>query len=531
MRVFQEMSDNVLDFIENSRLGASLFRFGRMALFGIVIFLGARVIATQFLAFNFRDVLFVGITSVAFLLVYWRREFGIMLIVATTAFIVHYGAIPTLSLYHFVPELRWLEPWRLLLGQGVLLLLFAFYFTSREVTTLKERLATPLAGAIALFLVVITATATAGVVFKDVYFPRMVEVARHYSFYLVFFAVLLSLDSRRQVRVLLALLLAMAVLMGLLMTAQFVLGPRVRLFVGESIRVETLGRFAGRVLPPGQTLVWFAVPVLVSVIPVLRGRLRLLTMLSLGVVSMGLLLTFTRAMWMGALGGVLLMLFVARTLERQRILRMFGFFAGCVGFLLLVLGTISTDTENYVASYIERFTSTFKVESYVAESTVGVRLEEIREAWPRVVENPWTGIGLGGTYSQMARWDDLQQSHVWRPRTYIHNAYVLVLTKAGALGLATMLAMLGIFFWRAGKIARELGDPLERAVIVGAMGATFACMVGSMLQPSLTRAAPVILLGILWGITELYRYFQQRDEHELAHSGRPAHGRSVDANG
>jgi O-antigen ligase len=251
---------------------------------------------------------------------------------------------------------------------------------------------------------------------------------------------------------------------------------------------------------------------LVSVIPLQQGRTRNLSLLALGVVVMGLLLTFTRAMWMGTLGGVVLMLFAVRGRERQRILRMFAVFAAFVGFLLLILGTVSTESENYVASYIERFTSTFKVESYVAESTIGVRLEEIREAWPRVVERPWLGIGLGGTYSQVPKWDDAQQSHVWRPRTYIHNAFMLVLTKAGVLGLSTLLAMLGVFFWRANRLSRTLRDPTERALVVGAMGATFACVVGSMLQPSLTRAAPVTLLGILWGVLELYRWFQERDD-------------------
>lgn len=518
MRVLGQINDGLLDFIENTRLGARLFQIGRAMLFGLVIFVAARFVASQFLSLDFRDVLFMAITAVSFLLVYWRREFGIILVVATTAFIMHYDAIPTLSLYHFVPELSWLEPWRLLVGQAILLLLFGLALTSRDLGSMKERAATPLAGAVLLFLLVITATASAGVVFQGVYFPQMVGVSRHYSFYLVFFAVLLSLSSRAQVRTVLNVLLVMAVVMGLLMVAQFALGARVRLFIGEGIRVEALGRFAGRVLPPGQALVWFAVPMLVSVIPLQQGRTRILSLLALGVVSMGLLLTFTRAMWMGTLGGVLLMLFVVHGRERQRILRMFAVFAACVGFLLLILGTVSTDTENYVATYIERFTSTFKIESYVAESTIGVRLEEIREAWPRVVESPWLGIGLGGTYSEVPKWDDLQQSHVWRPRTYIHNAFMLVLTKAGVLGLSSLLAMLGVFFWRANKISRSLRDPTERAVVVGAMGATFACVVGSMLQPSLTRAAPVTLLALMWGVTELFRWFQQRDDREAATS-------------
>ncbi len=110
------------------------------------------------------------------------------------------------------------------------------------------------------------------------------------------------------------------------------------------------------------------------------------------------------------------------------------------------------------------------------------------------------------------------------PRSYIHNVYVLILTKAGALGLGAFLAMLGVFFWRARRISRSVRDPMERAIVVGAMGATFACMVGSMLQPSLSRAAPVTLLALMWGIVELYRWFGQRDQAAGLH--RPEHAAS-----
>src|SRR5262245_26231136 len=123
MRALANLHSSVLDFIENTRLGAFGFRMARLALLGILVFIGSKVASGQFLAFELRDVLFIAITALVFLGIAARWEAGIAAVLATTSFIAYYDIIPTLSLYHFIPEIPILETLRLLVGQGIMLFL------------------------------------------------------------------------------------------------------------------------------------------------------------------------------------------------------------------------------------------------------------------------------------------------------------------------------------------------------------------------------------------------------------------------
>ena len=47
MRIAHDFHATVLDFIENTRLGTSLFRLARLGLFAVAIFVGSRIAARQ----------------------------------------------------------------------------------------------------------------------------------------------------------------------------------------------------------------------------------------------------------------------------------------------------------------------------------------------------------------------------------------------------------------------------------------------------------------------------------------------------
>jgi O-antigen ligase len=387
--------------------------------------------------------------------------------------------------------------------------MLAMFYTSREARTFQERVATPLAAAVVLFLLAITFASISGVVFHDVGFPKMVEYARPYSYYLTFFLVLLCLNSRTALRRLLVILLIMAVIMGIGMSLQFLLGDRVRIFIGGDIRVESFGRFAGRVLPPGYALVWLGVPVMVAVLQAVKGRSRIWQLIALATMAAGLLFTFTRAMWMGTIAGIVTMLFIGHGLERRGMMRIFVAFSASVAVLLLVLGLVSTESENYMKPYVDRFLSTFNAESYGPESTIGARLTEVDAAWDRFVEHPWLGIGIGGSYSQELKWNNDLYTHEWRGITHIHNGYMLLLCKTGLIGLMSFVLMVTMFFRRAWFISRLLSDPVDRALVLGVIGSTVSCLVATMLQPSIAVAATVTPLAALWGAVEFLRWTEQ----------------------
>src|SRR6059036_2611971 len=109
MRVVRVMGDSFLDFVENTRLGSALFQLARLGIFALAILVVSRMASHQFLAFDLSDIVFMAITAVVFLIVMWRWEIGVILVLCTTSFVAYYDALPTLSLYHFIPEIPILE--------------------------------------------------------------------------------------------------------------------------------------------------------------------------------------------------------------------------------------------------------------------------------------------------------------------------------------------------------------------------------------------------------------------------------------
>lgn len=533
MRALANVYSSFLDVIENTRWGVAGFRLARFGLFAMVIFMGTRVASGQFLAFDFSDILFMAITALVFLAIYTRWEIGIAAVLATTSFIAYYDAMPTLSLYHFIPEIPILEDLRLVLGQGMMLFLFAIYATSMEVTTARQRLTTPMTPVVLLFLLAIFIASMVGIVFGNVYLSKMVETARPYSFYLMFFVGLLCLRNRRSLNTLLVILVVMAAITAVLMFIQFAAGDRFKVFLGQSVRVELFGGYAGRILPPGTELIWMTVPFVISRIPISSARVQRGLIALLALLLGGLLLTFTRSVWMGTLLSMIVMAILGRGAVRRGVLRMFLALGIFVAILMVGLQLVSTDENNYMAPYVQRFTSIFNPESYEEGSSADARRQEIQAAWPKIVQHPWFGVGVGGTYDYIEAWDDATKSHYMRPVSYIHNAYFLLLTHTGVIGFSTCMLMYITFFARARKIFRRLRRPDDRAVVMAGIGAIASVMLASIMQPSLWYPPAVPCIGLIFAVVEVVRYFSELEEKngngglraEVTAGNRPRFGR------
>ena len=422
--------------------------------------------------------------------------------------------MPTLSLYHFIPEIPVLEHLRLVIGQGVMLFLLALFVFSLEVRTARARLATPMAPAVLIFLLVMLIASIIGLLFGNVNVPKLVESSRPYTFYLMFFVTLLCVRGRRELGILLTTALVMACIVAILMFVQFVAGDRFKVFLGQSVRVEQFGGFAGRILPPGTDLIWMTVPFVIARIPIASRRVGRALIAALGLLLGGLLLTFTRSVWMGTLLSMSIMAILGRGAIRRGVLRMFVALGGFVALLLVLLSLVSTERENYMTPYVKRFSSIFNPDSYAEGSSAGARWEEIAAAWPVIVKNPWLGIGPGASYNYVEAWDDYAKTHYMRGVSYIHNAYVLLLTQSGALGLATCMVMYIVFFVRARKIFYSLQSHEDRSLVMAAMGSVASVMLASIMQPSLWSPPAVPCIGIVFGLVELVRFLHDREQSE-----------------
>jgi O-antigen ligase len=211
---------------------------------------------------------------------------------------------------------------------------------------------------------------------------------------------------------------------------------------------------------------------------------------------------------------MVIMAVLGRGAVRRGVLRMFLALGVFVAVLLVALQLVSTDESNYMTPYVKRFTSIFDPESYEEGSSAGARWMEVQAAWPKVVEHPWWGVGVGGTYRWEEAWDDYGQAHFMRPVSYIHNAYFLILTHTGVIGFTSCMAMYVVFFVRARRIFARLDRPQDRATVMACIGAIGSVLLASIMQPSLWYPPAVPCIGVIFGLMEVTRYFRDREVQE-----------------
>lgn len=253
------------------------------------------------------------------------------------------------------------------------------------------------------------------------------------------------------------------------------------------------------------------VPFVISRIPISAARTQRVLIALLALLLGGLLLTFTRSVWMGTLFSMVVMAVLGRGAVRRGVLRMFLALGIFVAVLMVMLQLVSTAEDNYMTPYVKRFTSIFDPESYEEGSSADARKQEIQAAWPKIVENPVFGVGVGGTYDHVETWDDGAQRMYMRPVSYIHNAYFLLLTHTGLVGFTTCMVMYLTFFLRARRIFQRLRRPDDRAVVMAAIGAIASVMLASVMQPSLWYPPAVPCIGMIFALVELVRYFSEQE--------------------
>jgi O-antigen ligase len=213
-----------------------------------------------------------------------------------------------------------------------------------------------------------------------------------------------------------------------------------------------------------------------------RPGLRLLLLITLGVLSLALLLTFSRAAIAGAgLIGALFLLwkFNAKTAALALIgVLVFGALIGDVVYSRLMLG--------------------------VDQGADAVSAGRINAIWlpllPEVWKSPLWGHGMSSIL-----WSFPMQMGVMEPVGHAHSAYLQALLDMGILGLAALLA----YYWHVWKGFRALGSDKSlndelRGFFQGGMAALiaffFTGLVGSTFTPNPESGYIWLAIGLMYGL-------------------------------
>ncbi|RME58278.1 MAG: O-antigen ligase domain-containing protein, partial [Caldilineae bacterium] len=311
-----------------------------------------------------------------------------------------------------------------------------------------------------------------------------VEVIKWAEVLLVVWLVSQTLDSR-QARWLAAGLLVGGSLQALLGIYQFLfrVGPEAFLLMGRFMRAagtfhqpNPYAGYLGLTLPVAVSLALFAWQRAAALAAGLRERTEALawavfTTAAAGLMGLGLLASWSRGGWLGAVAGVGLVV-VLRS-RRALVLSLFGL------LILAVLAVGGAVNPSLVpAAVTERLAD---VPAYLGVGVMEVVRQPVTDENFSVIErlahwiaavrmweaHPWLGVGPGNypvVYPgvRLPLWED--------PLGHAHNIYLNVLAESGLTGLAAYLIM---WVTVAGRLVRRLGreeDPWQRALIVGVLG-------------------------------------------------------------
>src|SRR5438552_735895 len=212
-------------------------------------------------------------------------------------------------------------------------------------------------------------------------------------------------------------------------------------------------------------------------------RLKSVLFVTMGVLTLALLFTFSRGAFVGwVMVNVLFLVwkFNARTAG-------LALLAGSIGLALMPGAVIGRMSLGLVGG------------GDVNEFSAG-RVEEI---WipllPELFKSPLWGSGLDSTMWAKALWAEMML-----PVTHPHNAYLQVILDMGLLGTGLLLA----FYWHVYRTCRDLGSnanlsPTMRGFFQGAVAGLLCFVVtgfaGSSLRPPPEFASLRIAVGIMYG--------------------------------
>ena len=211
----------------------------------------------------------------------------------------------------------------------------------------------------------------------------------------------------------------------------------------------------------------------------------------LALTAVSLVLTFTRAAWLSAIGGLAWVAIVgARSTIRTRSWRVIwplGAGVILVGLLLLLPGNAGTLLRFKIFNLVN-----------LASQTAIVRIVTYTMAFQQTLEHPFIGWGTFTFAPLVAQGGDFQQFDNWR-NLWIGNYLLLAAHDTGLVGLGLWVGMLGTIVGRSVTTIRALSvtDPASASRILALTASVATLLVAFLATSGFSLGYSWLIVGLL----------------------------------
>lgn len=417
-----------------------------------------------------------------FVLFYRHPEYAMIGVVAVTATFVFLTPLPSFRL----------GPAELYIPDILLMLLFGFVLMHVLSNGLPAGASSPVSkyllllygAAVMGFVVAIQRT---GVPPGDALWDL-----RMFSYYLLFFPTILLLSDNESIQRLCIGLVVLSLLIVLGMALQSVSSPTNEYISGWIGSHQTYGPIV-RVFPPGAFLLLYCF-VLVLALGVFGGSARPLLVYSVLLVQLvGILITFSRVLWLLSAMSVLLLLYKANIGQRVR------FVLGAAASFVVIAVTLSSVLPvGMLAEAVTRRFSTVVTGEVMASGSARDRGTEFVYAVEAIAERPLIGGGLGFDYRPpFYGVDD-------RNLDFVHNSFLWFLKDMGFVGLVSLLMLFFAFIVRGFRRWHTIENPYGKSVVLANATTTFAMVLFALQGSPFIGHWNVSVFGLMMGVSEAF---------------------------
>ena len=231
------------------------------------------------------------------------------------------------------------------------------------------------------------------------------------------------------------------------------------------------------------------IPTLVMVL-VVKDRWRRLRVVALVLMVAAIALSLNRNMYGGALIGLLVAALLGGPRVRNRLAMTVGTVAIVIAFVVV------TSLTPAITSQVGKRLGTVLAPSQIQQSaSYQDRAYELSLAFPSIAHHPWFGVGPRQYYGAY-----VQTTHGQTVRFFVQNLVVDIATDYGIPSALAFLLIPAVCLWFGLSRMRFAKDPIDRALLAGAIGTVFALLLSSLVDTFVQDPPSTVAFGAACGL-------------------------------